>query len=302
MAALKALKMKPAMRACERCKTIFPAEKALCPSCKLWHLKPGAGSGSATGKPLTQDTDQTVKLSDVQGEADRRYLFTGDMKWLNTVLGTGLVTNSTVLFGGDPGAGKSSLSIQMAVALALAVPDRPGTNESSEVLYIGAEETALATKARAIRFGLTEHLHKVRMYPLGATADIGAIIMLRKPKAVFLDSLPKFTKDPIEAVELCAIFKELAVAIEAPFIVIDQVTKSGDFAGLKKLEHEVDTCAIMSPVDDSRDNEMREITVTKNRNGVANFITRVRMTGTGIVYLESDQEDDPAYAKEEEEE
>lgn len=294
-------KLKTLIRHCERCKAAFPADKAKCPSCNFWHLR---AAGNAPKKVDPTD-DQTVLLADVQGEEDRRYHFTGRMVWLNTIFGGGLVTNGVTLFAGKNGAGKSTVSLQLAAALVSAVPDRLLPNAkppSDEVLYIGAEEGALAIKARGIRIGLGEALSKVRLHPVGSSADLGGIIMTRRPKAVFFDSLPAFVSDPEEAVELCGTLKEYALALDSPFVVIDHVTKSDDFAGLEKLQHKVDTCCIMFPVEDSRDEEMREIDVTKNRFGRANFTTRVRMTEKGIVYHESDQADDPALGGDDDEE
>ena len=300
MARSKAGKEGPALslvRSCDRCGFKFGATKAKCPSCNFWHLKAHSSADTEPAKPADPNDDQTVLLSDVEGEEDLRYVLPKPLQWANRVFGGGIVTNSVNLYGGKNGAGKSTLSLQLAIALSLA-PDPVWTPShipnSKEVLLVAAEEKGIAIKSRAKRLKLGDHMHLIRLHPVGSSADLSSIIMTRRPRAIIFDSLPAFVSDPAEAVDFCQTLKDYAMAIDCPMVVIDHVNKSDDFAGLESLQHKVDGCFIQYPVEDSRDNEMREINVTKNRFGPANFVMRVRMTETGIVYHESDQADDPA--------
>jgi len=183
--------------------------------------------------------------------------------------GGGIVTTSVTLIGGEPGAGKSTMSLQLSNEIARI------TNR--EIIYVGAEESAEEIKHRAMRLELT-HMHLIRVHPMGSNADLGAILLNRKPSAVILDSLPGLVSDPEMAVELCGRFKDYAVELNCPIIVIDHVTKDNEFAGFKALEHKVDT-TIAFNVDDGG---LRYLTTIKNRFGPAHVSVMMKMTEKGL--------------------
>jgi len=112
--------------------------------------------------------------------------------------------------------------------------------------------------------------------------NIGQIILARKPCLVVIDSLSKLVKnDPANAVEICARFKDYATELECPFLIIDHVTKDGDFAGFEDLQHEVD-CTMMYTV---YDDGVRQLQTIKNRAGQGMVKRFFDMTENGLVPL-----------------
>lgn len=260
--------VKRATHTCSRCDYRFDASRSQCPSCKQWNVPEGA-TAAAQG-------DQTVLLSEVTGDDVARYE-TGP--W-DICFGGGIVTTSTTLIGGTPGAGKSTLSLQLADAIA--------RTTKREILYVGTEESAKEIKARADRLRL-KNQPLIRVFPMGSNADMGAVFLARKPSAIILDSLPGLTPDQDMAVELCKRLKDYAVTLTAPVLIIDHVTKQDDFAGLMSLQHAVDTLLTLYP---THQGEKRELTTLKNRHGPANISTNLEMTPGGLISLGDEDEDE----------
>jgi len=172
--------------------------------------------------------------------------------------------------------------------MALQLSDKICQITKKEIIYIGTEETAQQIKARASRLGVI-NMDRIRIFPMGANSDLGGILLSRKPCAVILDSLPGLTNDPEQAVELCKRFKEYAVELNAPIIIIDHVTKDDDFAGLMQLQHAVDTTITIFP----DKHGTRQMTTIKNRFGPANFSIEMEMTEKGLIEGEEfDEETD----------
>ena len=206
---------KPRRRLCQNCGSVLPPGKDLC-SCGRWNTDPDLAR------------DATVLLSEVSEEGYTRYE-TGP--W-DPCFGGGIVRGSVTLLGGEPGAGKSTLSLQLSSAL----------GSRGEVLYVAAEEDEIAVKQRATRLKV-ENLQCIRLLPaMGAGVDLGPIMMARRPKAVVLDSLPGLVGGDSEgAVQMAQRIKAYAVELGAPVLIIDHVTKRDEFAGEMALQHAVDT-------------------------------------------------------------
>ena len=183
--------------------------------------------------------------------------------------GGGIVTTSVTIIGGCPAAGKSTMALQLS--------NRIAEVTNREIIYVGTEESVQEIKSRAIRLQLT-CMHLIRIHPMGSSADLGSILTSRKPSAIILDSLPGLTSDPEIAVELCKRFKDYAVELNAPVIIIDHVTKGDDFAGLMQLQHAVDTLLSLFP----NENGMRELATVKNRFGPANISVKLGMAERGL--------------------
>jgi DNA repair protein RadA/Sms len=264
---------KKAAQACTRCEARFPADKMQCPECGHWNVE----------EVVTNDNDGTILLSDVEEKEDRtQYIKTGPWDVAFCKAKEGIPTRSVTLLGGAPGAGKSTMSIQLCSAIA-------GTLDAgSEVLYIGAEEAKEDYKERAKRLALP-HMNRIRMYPMGANGDLGAILLNRRPRGIVIDSLPGIATDPAHAEAICKNFKGYAVELDAPVIIIDHVTKDGDMAGFMAIQHHVDITMLMFPEDGS---EVRRLTVLKNRYGSANFDTFLMMTDKGLIAHEFEEDED----------
>lgn len=256
---LRTLSRSSTVAPCWRCDAPFAEHKERCPSCRAWRKR---GISSLSG-----EDDQTILLDDVAA-AELERISVGHA---DAIFGGGLTIASTNLIGGEPGAGKSTLALQLC--------DIISSKAQRETIYISAEERSQEVKSRATRLQL-KNTKLIRLYPIGATASLGDIIVARKPACVIVDSLPGLTDDPEEAVRFCKRLKELCVESLAPAIIIDHVTKQDDIAGLMALQHAVDAIATLFCTGDG---EEREMTVRKNRNGPANHSIYWEMTASGLI-------------------
>lgn len=194
----------------------------------------------------------------------------------------GIVAGSVNLVGGVPGAGKSTLSLQLANALAQSL--------QKQIVYIAAEEDLLAVKERAKRLGLNS-LHLIQGISAlgGMQTELGALLLAVRPAGIILDSLPGLgLETPERGVEYCSALKGYAVELQCPIIVIDHATKADDLAGLLALQHAVDATMVMYVNPD----ESRTLTPLKNRNGPCEVECRLRMTERGLIPFGEEEEDD----------
>lgn len=263
-----AKKTKGRYRSCRICETKFPVERSQCPSCKAWNLLAGSGTKSI-------NDDGTVLLSEVSSAEESR-ITTGP--W-DPCFGGGIVRGSCTLIGGAPGAGKTTVSLQIADCIA--------GIEKREVIYIASEMQSSAVRSYADRIKL-RHPKMIRVFPMGNSADLGDVLTNRKPCAIVLDSLAGSAENIEAEVEMAEALKEYAVMLNAPAILINHVNKQDDFAGLMKLQHAVDTTISFFPIHD----QVREMTTVKSRYGETLSI-HLLMTEFGLEELEmQDEEDD----------
>ncbi len=160
------------------------------------------------------------------------------------MFGGGIATTSVTLLGGEPGAGKTTLCLQLADIFA--------SRFSMEVLYIANEQEASELKetARRLKVVRTGQIRIVKAMG-GVQHDIGDLLMKYKPCLTILDSLTKWSGEDLNlAVVIAQRLKDYAVALKCPIIAINQVNKGGDHAGLEKLQHAVDTTAMLDILDD----------------------------------------------------
>jgi DNA repair protein RadA/Sms len=201
---------------------------------------------------------------------------------LDTCLGGGLVRSDVVLIGGGPGAGKSTLMLQVAETLC----------EHGLVMYISAEEDVKAIKMRAKRLKVQAR-RKIRLLPaLSGVANIGAMLLAHRPKFIIADSLDSLSgRNADEEITILTIIKKYCVELQAPALIISQINKAGDYAGLKAKQHAVDVLLTFdcdtverSEPDENGDGEFIRIMETvKNRSGRAGVQQLYEMTGLGLV-------------------
>ena len=246
-----------------------------CLSCEAWNTlsrvsigpiaEPAIGYASGTG--------QAKRLGEVSADAAPR-LKSGFAE-LDRVLGGGLVPGSVVLIGGDPGAGKSTLLLQVACGLA-------GANE---ILYVTGEESLQQLAIRAERLGLpADRLHVAA--EARATVIAGLIEAL-SPKVVIIDSIQVMQLESVDSTpgsvsqvrESAAFFTRLAKQTGTVFILVGHVTKEGNLAGPKVLEHMID-CFVM--LDSPAGSRYRTLRGQKNRFGAINELGVFAMTDQGM--------------------
>ncbi|MFR5262403.1 MAG: DNA repair protein RadA [Christensenellales bacterium] len=199
---------------------------------------------------------------------------------LNRVLGGGLVPGSLTLISGEPGIGKSTLIIQVAARLA----DRIGT-----VLYVSGEESEEQIKLRSDRVcGETgENLYVVSETNM---ENVLSMVEKLKPKFIIIDSIQTMYTDMLDSapgsvsqVRACGnALMKLAKTEDIPIFIVAHVTKSGDLAGPKIVEHLVDT---VLQFNGERDHEIRILRALKNRFGTTSEIGAFVMQENGMIEI-----------------
>ena len=214
-----------------------------------------------------------VRLKEVgQGEESRLLV---PISEFNRVLGGGLVPGSLVLLGGEPGVGKSTLIIELAALLAQSV---------GKVLYVSGEESARQIKMRAERMGLrTQDLFLLTETDLGNILDQIAAL---DPVLVVIDSIQTTYTDELNSspglvaqVRECAIrLQSLAKNSGVSILMIGHVTKDGNIAGPRVLEHIVDTVLYL---EGDPFQQYRLLRSVKNRFGATSEVGVFEMQGRG---------------------
>jgi len=226
--------------------------------------------------------EPTVLLSDARLRVVERF----ETGLVDVCFGGGIPRTGVTLLGGDPGAGKTTLCLQIA--------DLFGLREGKEVLYIANEQEAeeLLETAVRIRLQAKEKIRVVRGMG-GIREDLGDLILQFAPCAIILDSVTKWSGDDLRvAVTLCQRLKDYTVRLRAPSIVINQVTKDGDHAGLNQMQHAVD-CTMLFYVDDDP-RERRCLYTRKNRFGPAPVMQFFEMTPHGLIPSPDEESHDAA--------
>lgn len=199
---------------------------------------------------------------------------------LNRVLGGGLVPGSLTLISGEPGIGKSTLIVQVAARLA----DRIGA-----VLYVSGEESEEQIKLRSDRVcGETgENLYVVSETNM---ENVLSMVEKLKPKFIIIDSIQTMYTDMLDSapgsvsqVRACGnALMKLAKTEDIPIFIVAHVTKSGDLAGPKIVEHLVDT---VLQFNGERDHEIRILRALKNRFGTTSEIGAFVMQENGMIEI-----------------
>ncbi|HQQ92990.1 MAG TPA: DNA repair protein RadA [Bacteroidia bacterium] len=254
-----------------------------CPSCKEWNTyveelvqKENKNqrlklfrTGETTGRGVS---NQPVLLQDIGLSEYPRIAVPG--KELARVLGGGIVPGSLVLFGGEPGVGKSTLMLQLALRL-----------KQLRVLYVSGEESEQQIKMRAERIGITTD--SCHILQETNTQNIFAQINAIKPQLLIVDSIQTLYTDYAESSpgsvsqvrECAAEFLRFAKESNTPVFMIGHITKDGSLAGPKVLEHMVDT---VLHFEGDRNQTYRLLRATKNRFGNTNELGIYEMQGEGL--------------------
>ena len=266
---------------CQQCGYESAKWLGKCPSCQQWNtfveeVVEKVASRVPDWRTATSPVSRSSKAAIIHEieQVEERRLVTPDRE-LNRVLGGGVVPGSLVLVGGEPGIGKSTLMLQLALQL-------PGT----KTLYISGEESEQQLKMRAER--LDQHT-KANCYILTETAtpqifkqieavspDLVIIDSIQTLHAAQIDSAPGSVSQVRECTaELLRFAKETAI----PVFIVGHITKDGAIAGPKVLEHMVDT---VLQFEGDRHHVYRILRAIKNRFGSSAEIGIYEMQGTGL--------------------
>ncbi len=272
---------------CHRCASELKQGKLWCTSCKTWNVENNASITSG-GKLIK---DGSILLEDIQS-ADSDRIETGpwdpcfgtEVKENGDLGISGIVRGSVNLIGGSPGAGKSTLFLQLSESVI--------KKYKQEVLYISGEEQLPQIRARANRLKIKGD-RKLRFIDVRkGDFDISAILRSYTFGLIIVDSLKAISgDDDSESIALCKIIKEFASLKHAPAVISHHVTKDQAIAGLMGLQHEVDMTATFFPDDEliSTDPEtgmveaIRFMQTIKNRNGNAFVEIPFQMTARGLI-------------------
>lgn len=261
---------------CQNCGAQAPRWAGKCVNCDSWNSLVEETFLPATEKRSRVGMDQEpVLLKDIESPDEKRYV-TG-IREFDGVMGGGVIPGGVTLIGGDPGIGKSTLSLQIACAL---------SNHGLKVLYVSGEESVKQTHMRAQRLSSDEN----KSLYIVNQVDVGVIIEYinkMKPDAVIIDSIQvvysnEITSSPgsVSQVRECsATLTHLAKAKGIALFLIGHVTKDGMLAGPRVLEHIVDTVLYF---EGERYSAYRILRTTKNRFGSTNEIGVFEMTSSGL--------------------
>jgi DNA repair protein RadA/Sms len=260
-----------------------------CPECGEWNSFVEERA-RAVAKKETAAVRGGLRLREVEPVAYRAIESQDDTRApsgvteFDRVLGGGIVPGSLILIGGDPGIGKSTLLLQVA--------DRMSASGTT-VLYISGEESERQIKLRGERLGI--EADNLYLLPETNLENIFHEIERMNPGAIIVDSIQTVFSSAIESApgsvsqvrEVAGQFLLLAKNRTIPVFLIGHVTKEGNIAGPKALEHIVDTVLYF---EGERHHNHRIVRATKNRFGAANEVGVFEMTGAGLVAVANPSE------------
>lgn len=271
--------------ACSECGHESPKWLGRCPGCASWNsLVEIAGSKRGTNHGRGPAGAPAVELSQMADEEEPR-LPSGQPEF-DRVLGGGIVRASLVLVGGDPGIGKSTLLLQAGASLAA----RQAGAGRRGVLYVSGEESAAQLKLRCARLGLSGE----RLFALAETS-LDAVFRQAEelqPALLILDSIQTVYSEsagqaPGSIAQLRQCTMELmrwAKTNGTPVFIVGHVTKDGDIAGPRLLEHIVD---VVLYLEGERFSSYRLLRGVKNRFGSVDEVGVFEMTGEGMRAVEN---------------
>jgi DNA repair protein RadA/Sms len=267
---------------CQNCGTQHAKWVGKCSSCNEWNTiveefvqkdtkndRLQLFSANKNGK---NRSNKSILLQDVGLQDFPRIAVPG--KELTRVLGGGIVPGSLVLFGGEPGIGKSTLMLQLALRL-----------KNLKILYVSGEESEQQIKMRAERIGVTTESCFILQET--NTQNIFQQIEEIRPQLVIIDSIQTLHTSYVDSSpgsvsqvrECAAEFLRFAKETNTPVFMIGHITKEGSLAGPKVLEHMVDT---VLQFEGDRNHIYRLLRATKNRFGNTNEMGIYEMNGDGL--------------------
>ena len=274
---------------CQSCGAVYPRWIGKCDACGGWNCIAEEAVAAAIPKGLgTKKKGRHVELAPLAGEGPKTYpRHTTTIREFDRVTGGGLVPGSAILIGGDPGIGKSTLLLQVVCALA---------RQGGRCLYISGEESIEQVQMRAQRMGLVTD-PRTSSVELGAATNVRDILATVEsrdatPTLLIIDSIQTMYIDTVDsapgtvtqvrtaAQEIIRAAKTRGMAV----IFVGHVTKDGQIAGPRVLEHMVDTVLYF---EGDRSHHFRILRAVKNRFGPTDEIGVFEMAAEGLQEVEN---------------
>ncbi|MEZ8016622.1 MAG: DNA repair protein RadA [Ascidiaceihabitans sp.] len=267
---------------CSACGASSNKWSGRCDGCGDWNtisedtgLSTSGPSGKAS-KSIGARRGSTIELTDLATEEAPPPRTHSGMNELDRVLGGGLVPSSAILVGGDPGIGKSTLLLQAAAQFA---------NAGLKTIYVSGEEANAQVRMRAKRLGLANA--PVKLAAETNLRNILTTLEVEKPQLVIIDSIQTMWSDTVDSApgsvsqvrsaahELTTFAKRNGISV----VLVGHVTKDGQIAGPRVVEHMVDTVLYF---EGERGHQFRILRAVKNRFGPSDEIGVFEMTGRGL--------------------
>jgi DNA repair protein RadA/Sms len=261
---------------CNNCGTHFPRWQGQCNVCLVWNAIEEECISKTALKKQTKAALTKNPIPIIEVKPELHQVYPTKIGELDSVLGGGLFLGSIVLLGGEPGIGKSTIALQIAQNIA---------KQNKTVLYVSGEETEAQLFYRAKRLG--ESAQGLLVYAETNIRNIVQVIEKQQPDLVILDSIqvvyqPEIPSIPgsVNQIRQCA--NEIINIIKEKNIIgllIGHITKEGNIAGPKLLEHIVD---VILYFDGERDQQYRLLRSFKNRYAPTNEIGLFKMQKDGL--------------------
>lgn len=259
---------------CQNCGAESAKWVGKCPACNEWntYVEEVVSKGTQHQPDFVSDRSVPVNLKEASANPQKDRLST-EMVELDRVLGGGIVSGSLVLVGGEPGIGKSTIMLQMAVKL------------NRKILYVSGEESAEQIKMRADRIGTTsDHCY---LYAETSLTEVLRQASNMQPDILIIDSIQTLHSDRVEASvgsisqvkECTGQLMKFAKQKDIPIFLIGHVNKDGAIAGPKVLEHMVDT---VLQFEGDRHLSYRILRTIKNRFGSTSELGMFEMNANGL--------------------
>ena len=263
---------------CSNCGASHKKWAGRCDACGAWNsvIEESALTTGPAKKSLGAAKGRAIDLSDLAAKDTPLSRSPSGIEEFDRVLGGGLVPASAILVGGDPGIGKSTLLLQAAAAFA---------DKGLKTIYISGEEAPGQIRMRAVRLGL--QAAPVQLANATNLRDILTTMNTERPEFVIIDSIQTMWADHVDSApgsvsqvrsaahELTSFAKRRGISV----VLVGHVTKDGQIAGPRVVEHMVDTVLYF---EGERGHQFRILRSVKNRFGPADEIGVFEMTGAGL--------------------
>ncbi len=275
---------------CQNCGYESSKWMGQCPGCRQWNsfVEETVKPKTSTAKGLTSSPSGSTEFSApksldeiVMNDEERYDTHIGE---LNRVLGGGLVKGSLILVGGDPGIGKSTLLLQVAGNISA---------DEKKILYISGEESLQQIKLRALRIG--DFSKDLKFLCETNLSNIEEAVNREKPQVVIIDSIQTMFNESVSSApgsvsqvrESTSVLLRMAKSMNISIFIVGHVTKEGQVAGPRVLEHMVDTVLYF---EGDRHASYRILRAVKNRFGSTNEIGVFEMQEKGLAEVTNPSE------------